>query len=82
MRTAWRYHSDYEPKIFEGDAIEIAERAGWVDSPAKTSQKESIDIPDDLKDLTVKQLKQLCKDRGLIGYSRLKEAELITLLEE
>lgn len=30
--------------------------------------------------LTVKELKQMCKDKGLTGYSKLKEAELIELL--
>ena len=34
-KQAWRYHADYKPKVFEGEAIELAERAGWVDSPAK-----------------------------------------------
>lgn len=29
---------------------------------------------------TVKELKQMCKDKGLTGYSKLKEAELIELL--
>lgn len=29
---------------------------------------------------TVKELKQMCKDKGLTGYSKLKEAELINLL--
>lgn len=37
---AWRYHAKYEPKIFVGNEIDIAEEAGWVDSPAKV---ESID---------------------------------------
>lgn len=32
----WLYHSDHEPKIFEGDeAIEEAQADGWEDSPAK-----------------------------------------------
>ena len=84
---AWRYHPDYEPKIFEGEAIDIAERAGWFDTPAKFPKgkggdtSSTIEIPEDLTELTVKQLKQLCKDRGLSGYSRLKEAELIALLK-
>lgn len=30
--------------------------------------------------LTVKELKQMCKDKGLTGYSKLKEAELIEVL--
>ena len=33
-----------------------------------------------LQDKTVVQLKALAKDRGLKGYSKLKKADLITLL--
>ncbi len=91
---AWRYHAEYEPKIFEGESIEIAERAGWVDSPAKVAGIENENIKQDtqvgdrqeastqeLKALTVKELKVLCKERGLSGYSRLREDELIALLK-
>ena len=35
-----------------------------------------------LKALTVKELKALCKEKGLSGYSKLKEEELISLLLE
>lgn len=34
-----------------------------------------------LKDYTVKELKVMCKKRGLKGYSRLNENKLIELLE-
>ena len=34
------------------------------------------------KALTVKELKALCKEKGLSGYSKLKEEELISLLLE
>lgn len=30
--------------------------------------------------ITVKELRAMCKDKGLTGYSKLKEAELIELL--
>lgn len=36
----------------------------------------------DLKKKTVKELKAMCKERGLTGYSRLNEKELIKLLSE
>ena len=36
MQRAWRYHSEHEPKICEGEAaIAAAEADGWQDSPAK-----------------------------------------------
>jgi len=108
IERAWRYHTDYEPTIFEGEAIQIAEKAGWVDSPAKLEPKGKNDadaninqnskmenkeansdeevalgfqIPENLIDLSVKKLKKLCKHRGLTGYSNMREAELVALLE-
>lgn len=36
----------------------------------------------DYENMTVTTLKNLCKERGLSGYSGLNKAELITLLEE
>ena len=42
-----------------------------VESTSKTVQD---------KTYTVKELKQMCKDKGLSNYSKLKEAELIKLL--
>jgi len=94
MERAWRYHAEYEPKIFEGEEIEVAERAGWVDSPAKVGESQDssksdtdeeialgFQIPENLKDLTVKNLKKLCKHRELTGYSNLDKAGLIALLE-
>jgi len=40
-RIAWRYHKDYKATVFEGEALEIAERAGWVDSPAKVNDADN-----------------------------------------
>lgn len=36
---------------------------------------------EDLTKYTVKELREKCKERGLTGYSKLSEAELIKLLE-
>lgn len=36
---------------------------------------------EDLRDLTIKELKAKCKELGLSGYSRMKEDELIALIE-
>jgi len=32
------------------------------------------------KEYTVKELKQMCKDKGIVGYSKMKEDELIKAL--
>ena len=124
---AWRYHSKYKAKIFEGEEIAKAEDAGWVDSPAKVepvedtgnsegsnstgdsnednesgngsdegnstntvvvlreSTEEEVElgfqIPEDLKELSGKKLKKLCKARAKTNYSNLKQDGLIALLE-
>ncbi|MEK4700369.1 Rho termination factor N-terminal domain-containing protein [Solibacillus sp. FSL R7-0668] len=41
-----------------------------IDSPKFTS----------IAEMSVKELKELCKERGLKGYSRMNEADLIELL--
>lgn len=38
--------------------------------------------PIDYDSMTVTELRALCKERGLTGYSTLLKAELIVLLEE
>lgn len=44
-----------------------------VDEPAPS--------PDDLSALTIRQLKSLCKERGIKRYSNLRKHELIALLQ-
>jgi endogenous inhibitor of DNA gyrase (YacG/DUF329 family) len=34
-----------------------------------------------LKDYTVKELKEMCKEKGIKGYSKLNEKDLIALIE-
>lgn len=53
------------------------------DIPAESepSKKEIPSIEEDLASKTVAELRALCKERGLSGYSRLKKAELIELLQ-
>ena len=34
-----------------------------------------------LEEYTLKELRDMCKERGLKGYSKMSEAELIALLE-
>lgn len=47
-------------------------------------ESESIvenDTPTPLSGLTVKELKSLCKDKGISGYSKLRKAELVATLD-
>lgn len=39
------------------------------------------DVKKELIDYTVSELKSMCKEKGLKGYSKLNEKELIELLE-
>jgi len=71
------------------DSLNHWTRKGYVE--ILETQKEVNKVVDDFEveltnkeideRLTVKELKALCKERGLKGYSKLKEAELIELLE-
>ncbi len=49
-------------------------------TPAPTSENPVLTAEEMAEKYTVKELKELAKERGLSGYSRLKEAELIELL--
>ena len=43
--------------------------------------KKQIKVKNNLDDLTVKELKELAKDKELEGYSTMKKEELIKALE-
>lgn len=45
-------------------------------------QKKKVVPVEDVNQLTVEKLKELAKDKGLEGYSKLSKDELIKLLEE
>jgi hypothetical protein len=71
----------------DGDANQDADMDGGdanTPPPETMTEEETalgFKIPENLKDLSVKKLKKLCKHRGLTGYSNLNEADLIALLE-
>lgn len=48
----------------------------------KKEEKESTDEEKSLEDLKVEELKELAKEKGIEGYSKLKKDELIDLLVE
>ena len=43
-------------------------------------EETSVSVTSVADKITVKELRAMCKDKGLTGYSKLKEAELIELL--
>lgn len=71
--------------ILEPKQIETLEEVEIVDEKQETKEPEERDASQPLIDLskrTVAELKELCKQNGLSGYSKLSKAELIALLED
>jgi len=73
----------------ERRAMERAERVRRVEeNEAESERRDAMvrDVPTMVEKLpyqmTVKELKVLCKIRGLKGYSKLRKAELISILEQ
>jgi large subunit ribosomal protein L20 len=58
-----------------------AELKEEIKEEVKEEVKEELEQQSDLESLTVAELKDLAKSRGLSGYSALKKAELIDLLK-
>ena len=50
--------------------------------PIKLNENEQVSIEDDLTLKTVAELRQVCKDMNLSGYSKLRKAELIEFIQE
>ena len=53
-----------------------------VDSKPTKRSKQSVVNENDLESYTVAELKDMCKDNGLTGYSAMRKAELIEVLAE
>lgn len=47
-----------------------------------TVAESTSDSATDYSEMTVTELKAICKERGITGYSSLTKAELVALLEE
>ena len=45
------------------------------------NRKKAVEKTVDLTKYTIKELREMCKEKGLTGYSKLSEPELIKLLE-
>ena len=48
----------------------------------KLVEKKKVVSPEGINQLTVEKLRELAKEKGLEGYSKLSKDELIKLLEE
>jgi len=84
----WLYKGE-DSKIFRGtEAIKKANDDGWVDCPNKArelDEKETFDYvgktAEELADnLTVKELKAICKDLDITVPSKAKQAEICDLI--
>ena len=71
----------YCASVITSDKIFRIHEAACKKAAAENKELAPDKLPDDLTKLTVQELKALCKARNIKNYSRLKEAELIALIE-
>lgn len=64
----------------KADEQPVQPKAKKAEKPAEKVVEAVVEEKEDLSDKTVAELRALAKDRGLSGYSTLKKAELIDLL--
>ena len=75
-----------EKEVVINEEVEVEEKEVAIDEEVEVEEKEvAIDEEDaeiKLSDLTVSELKEMCKERKLTNYSSLKKEELIKLLND
>ncbi len=77
--------NNYEDKL-EPEQIETIDEVEVIEEPVKEEEPETVEVEEkpliDLSTRSVSELKELCKQNGLTGYSKMKKAELIDLLQK
>ena len=48
----------------------------------KTQSNNPVNVTEDLNSFTVAQLRAMAKDRGLSGYTQLRKAQLIEMIQQ
>jgi small subunit ribosomal protein S2 len=76
------------PKVEAKKEVKVAPVKVVAKAPKKVETKvapkvetKTAKVSNDLSSMTVVQLKALCKDKGIAGYSKLKKAELLKALK-
>lgn len=78
------YQEDYnETKQIDSlEEVEVVKENELEEEVERVEESEEVKPLIDLSNRTVSELRELCKQNGLTGYSKLSKAELIALLEE
>ncbi len=76
------------PKVEAKKEVKVAPVKVVAKAPVKVETKaapkvetKTAKVNNDMSEMTVVQLKALCKDKGITGYSKLKKAELLKALK-
>ncbi len=82
MIKQWLYNKNAEPTIFSGqEAIDKAQKDGWVDTPAAFKEKDAIDaiiVPDDdLQSLEREELFEIAQNEEVKFAKNIGNEKLI-----